>query len=212
MTAATAIDLTAIADQLNAAGVTLLWSGDAAKKAIADGFTGGLNWDQCLELSRILHLREVRAATEAFKTTQAIRTHILAAVNSGAPGVNKPEKADLRWMAKMSNSTTDQFGRARQPYQAAEGCQLRLKLSEGVRYSHTQESYSDDSLTAVPVIGEVPTDPAARRICETNLSRFVRYSDTHTGLAGSGCNYKASLVTNEHGALAIIYCRASIAD
>lgn len=202
----TTIDLNQIADQMEAAGMTHVYA-EGAEAIVAN-----LSYDQKTAVNAVLTRRRDRRDIEAFETTPAIRAYMLAALETGVRGQVNLRKVDLRWMVKASRRTTNQFGSQRPAYSPQPGCSLRLKLSEAVAFLYSQESYSDDSITLVPVLGEVPSDAAALRVCESNLSAFVRYSDTHTGMAGSGSNYTAHLVITEHGPVAAIHCRTSIAD
>lgn len=194
------VDYDRLADQLDALNCWV-WS-EPSKPIIA-----GLDYKQCCKLSEHLHARRIRRDIEAFEdTTPAIRAYMLAHQDRYS---QKPERVDLSAMAKAATTTKNQWGKTRTPYRPEPGCQLRMLLKQAVRASYSQQSYADYSIYLVPVTGEMPADLA---ICQRNLGNFVRYSDSHTGMAGSGCNYTAELVVNDHGALVVITCRASIAD
>lgn len=196
-------DLQALADTFEANGNPFVFSPEG--KAIAD-----LDYNVGCALSHILHIRKTRRAVEAFDTTPAIRAYMLAALDKDLRGCRAPEACDATHFAKASQRTTSQYGKPRPAYQPKGDCALRLSLAKAVRFTYCQDSYADMSTTLVPVSGDVAK--ADLKACAANLSEFVRYADSHTGMAGSGCNYSAELVTNEHGAFAIIGCRASISD
>lgn len=151
------------------------------------------------------------AEIEAFETTPAIRAHLLAAARGDVRGIRAPARVDMRWMIASAKRETSQFHSKRGPLTLDPSCPLRLRLGEAVTFTSTQESYADHTETLVPVTGELPTG-AAIGACERNLATFVRRCDSHTGMAGSGTNYSASLKITPEGAFAIISGRHSIAD
>lgn len=165
---------------------------------------GTITYGDGLAILREVHRRQIQRKIEAFETSPAIHAHMMAAILRGDRDVKAPEKADMSFFTKAAQSTRTQYGSDRKPYAPQHPCSLRLKLSEAVRFTSSQEAYADYYTTLVPVLGDVAT--ANLEHCQTNLSAMVRYADTHTGWAGSGCNYTASLVTNEHGAFAVITC------
>jgi hypothetical protein len=147
---------------------------------------------------------KIKSEIEAFDTTPGIRAYMLAHYEERP---RSPTKHDLRFFAKAATTTTNQFGKARPAFQVDSNASCKLKLSEAVLVSYSQEAYADMSRYAVPFTGEiVDKKKSLARLCE-----FVRYADTHTGWAGSGCNYSVEEI-NEEGKFVIISCRASIAD
>lgn len=200
-TTLTPAQINAHADALIAAGSPFVFS-EAGKAVCEVAYYDGLA--VAAEVAR----RERVAAIEAFETTAAIKKYMLD--NAAARGAQKPEKRDCRYFAKAAQRTTSQFGTKREAYKPVGNCGLRMQLEQAVSFSHTQESYSDDSVTLIPVTGDVAK--ADMKACHANVGAFFRYADSHTGMAGSGCNYSASLHTNELGAFIAVHCRASIAD
>jgi hypothetical protein len=194
-------NLSEIAAKLYAAGIKTTWCDEAKPH------TEGIDYKQTCEVATLLHRMHVRDAIEAFETTPAIKAHMLSQVDQR--GSRAPERVDLSNMAQVAQRRTSQYGKPRPPYAADPNCPLRMKLSEAVRFSSTQESYADHSVTLIPVYGEPPADLGP---CRLNLADFFRRCDSHTGWAGSGCNYTATLETNEHGVFVSLFCRASIAD
>lgn len=166
-----------------------------------------MGYDDLSEISRAQQSARIALAIEAFETTPAIKHYMRSQI--GQRGQSEPRRFDMSGFAKAAQSTRDQYGKPRKAYQADPTCPLRLHLKDAVSFSYTQEAYADYSTHLVPVTGDLP---AGLGPCQRNLAAFFRYADTHTGMAGSGANWSASLEVNEHGAFAIVSCRASISD
>jgi hypothetical protein len=158
-----------------------------------------------------LHRRMTVAAWAKAELPEAIKAIALDALAKDVRGVeHKPEGVDLSFLAERAKRTTNQFGTARKAYAPKGGCALKLQLKKAVRFTHRQEAYSDDAQFLVPVVGDLAQ--ADLKACQQNLSEFVRYADSHTGMAGSGSNWSASLTISDLGPVAVLYCRSSIAD
>lgn len=170
-------------------------------------FPATLDYYDKVAIGQAWKRRQVKAAVEVFETTPAIRAYMLANLRDDS---ERPSICDLTFLAKAAKRTVDQYGKTRPAYRPQGDCPLRLCLTKAVRFRYSQQAYADYSTTLIPVKGEV--DDAGLAVCQRNLAAFVRYADSHTGMAGSGCNYSVELVRNEHGLLAVLTCRASIAD
>lgn len=155
------------------------------------------------------HRQRVMAAVGALDAPAVIKARLQADVAAGIC-CRVPEIKDLRFFCESAKRTTDQYGKARPAYTPPADCKLTLKLSRAVLASYSQEAYADMSAYYVPVGGNVTS--ADYNACIRNLNAFVRYANTHTGWAGSGCSYSADLVIEGDAAYAVITCRASIAD
>lgn len=177
----------------------------------AKSITESVGYDNLCAVSQLLHRRKVLAVVTAFETTDAIKAHMLSILDGNAErGLRAPEAKDMRSFAKSAQSTTDQYGKPREAYKAEGGCELKLCLGEAVSFGYSQEAYADYSTYLIPVKGDV--SKADINVCNRNISRFFKYSNTHTGYAGSGCSYDAHMIVNEKGALVVLTCRASISD
>jgi hypothetical protein len=191
-----------IADKFEAAACASPWS--ERGKAIAD-----LPYYDGEAVAKEVALRGRRKAWQAFNCHPAVKEYALTFINSRGAGL--PENVSLvTGLQNAAKSTRDQYGRARPAFVPEGGCPLKLHAVGGVRFAYSQESYADHSTTLVPILGEATDEQLA--ICRRNLSALVRRMDSHTGMAGSGCNYTASVVKVEAGYVAVIECRASISD
>jgi hypothetical protein len=200
-------ELNTFADRLTAANVKP-YSDD--EKAI----TGDIGYDNLCAVRHVMHLRTIRANIEAFETTPAIKAALLANIEHDVRGVQAPKICDLHdTFTAAARRTNDQYGKKRAVYKPVGPCALTMNLKSAVVATYRQEAYSDDSVYYVPVTGKINADDkAAIANCNNNLNAFVRYADTHTGWAGSGCNWSAHLVVTDDGAYVEIGCRSSISD
>lgn len=202
MTTLATAEISAIADKFEAAGSPSIWS--EAGKAVAK-----LAYDDGVAVGHELHLRSVRKAWQEFNCHPAVKEYALTFITTR--GVKAPENFSfVTGLQNAAKSTRDQYGKARSAFVPEGGCPLKLHAVGAVRFTYTQESYADHSTSLVPILGEATDEQLA--ICRRNLSALVRRMDSHTGMAGSGCNYTASVVKVEAGYVAVIECRASIAD
>jgi hypothetical protein len=164
--------------------------------ALVDGLPQG--WDN--DVTRVMNERDSakaeaahRAAIEQIDTTPAIRAHLQRTMNDRYS--RPPERRPF------------QAGYLRVGY-APEPCTSRLLCSEAVTFYYEQASYADHSRWLIPVSGAI-ADPAK---CRGNLSRWCEAMRTHTGYAGSGSNYSATLHITDLGAYVELDQRASISD
>jgi hypothetical protein len=180
-------------------------------KAFWEAFEPQLSYNDHNAVAHELHRRMTVAAWAKAELPEVIKAHALAALAKDVRGVeHKPEPVDLSFLAERAKRTTNQFGKARKAYAPKGGCALKLQLKKAVRFTSRQEAYSDDTQFLVPVAGDLAQ--ADLKACQENLSEFVRYADSHTGMAGSGSNWSASLQVSDLGPVVVIYCRSSIAD
>jgi hypothetical protein len=201
-TTLTPAEVSAIADNFELAGIKSVWSQD-----VKDRFS--FDYDTLVAVSHELHLRSVRKAWQEFNCHPAVKEYALTFITTR--GVKAPENFSfVTGLQNAAKSTRDQYGKARKAFVPEGGCPLKLHAVGAVRFTYTQESYADHSTSLVPIIGEATDEQLA--ICRRNLSALVRRMDSHTGMAGSGCNYTASVVKVEAGYVAVIECRSSIAD
>jgi len=178
-------------------------------KAILDG----IGYEDRQLVARALFTIERRSALDALETTDAIRAEITRMIDQDVRGTRKPEHRDLSFFKDAAKTTRNQYGKARAPYAPKGTCRFKMDLTQAVHVAYSQEPYSDDSTYLVPVTGSldgITKDEIAQ--ANSNLTAFVRYADTHTGFAGSGVNWGATLIINEKGAFVNIHCRASIGD
>jgi hypothetical protein len=176
------------------------------------GMFGTLPKFWTLDVSEVLAARgkaiyeqQLTAAIDAFTTTPAIAAFLREQRAAGTRGFRAPKAADLRYLVNLSQSAR-QYKPA---YKPAPGCAAVLKLADAVEYAYSQEAYADYIRYAVPVVLANNADVA---ICQQNLHAFAEACRTHTGLAGSGSNYSATLHQTAAGAFVVIEQRASIAD
>lgn len=164
--------------------------------------------DQCAIDSEI-YARKRIAAIEAFDTTPGIKAIMVAGARTR--GSKAPERVDYTAFLKGAlEKSRSPFGKTLEPYKPAKGAAgLKLKPAEAVRVAYTQESYSDNSSVAIPIEMDI-SKSCDFEVFARNVSDLVRRADSHNGMAGSGCNYSAS-VDVENMAV-IVHCRASIAD
>lgn len=139
----------------------------------------------------------------------SVALYMLADVR--ARGSQKPEPLDYTAsLTRAAERKSNQWGKALPAYKPEPGASgIKMQPARAVRVSYIQESYSDDSVVAIPVRVE-PGKPADFAVFMRNVSELVRRSDTHTGMAGSGCNYSTSF--SEEFRVVLIHCRSSIAD
>lgn len=201
----TPAQVTEYANALEAAGIFKTWGIEHAKEVLAG--VGYYDWEL---VAREMNRREVVRRIEAFETTPAIKLYMRDFAKTAQRGLHAPVKTDMSRFAQSAKRTTDQYHKPVAPWAAKGSCGLVMKLKEAVGFTHTQESYSDDSDTLVPVVGDVTKANLA--LCQQNVASFFKCGDTHTGMAGSGCNWTASIVTNAAGSFILVHCRASIAD
>lgn len=195
--------VTEYADALEAAGI--FRSCEYRKEVLA-----GVGYYDLELVWSEMHRRDVVRKIEAFTTTPAIKAFMLSFAATAQRGLHAPRAVDMSRFAQSAKRTTDQYHKPVAPWAPKGACGLVMKLKEGVGFTHTQESYSDDSTTLIPVEGDLSKADLA--MCQANVGSFFKCADTHTGMAGSGCNWSASVMTNEHGAFIHVHCRASIAD
>ena len=167
--------------------------------ALVDGLPNGWVIDvrQVLdERARAAHAAAMLDAAAHFDTTPAIRARLIA--EAGGRYFRAPEVRDLSRLLQPVRA-----------YPAPSGaCTARLQLRAAVSYAYEQASYADHSRYLIPVAGAIG-DLAA---CRQNLASWAEAIRTHTGMAGSGCSYSATLVVTDDGAYVHLDQRASISD
>lgn len=202
----------AAVSKLSAAGLKTVW-GDEAKKVIGNDFT----FDEKGMIGNYLYRNEMKEAISKFDTTPAIRAYMFACIDDR--GARVPTKRDMSFLCENLKSQRDQYGKPRKPWKPTKELGLKLKVKEAVSFKYSQESYADYTTTLIPIEGAEkialmmpPESEQFQKDADANLASMVRYSDTHTGWAGSGCNFEARMESNEFGSFAVVTCRASIAD
>lgn len=141
---------------------------------------------------------ELAAAVDAFDAPAPIKRRIVAEHQAKLRGFRAPKVVDLSGMKPLPG----------RKYEPEGGCGAKLKLKSAVSIAHSHESYSDDSVYLIPVVGEIGDGGA----CQRNLGRWCEAIRSHNGFAGSGCSYSAELVAEPDGAYVVLRQRASICD
>lgn len=117
-----------------------------------------------------------------------------------------PVPHDLSGLMRAIVRTNDQYGRDRAVYTPSDGG-ARLLLKQAVETDYIQDSYADLTIYKIPYTGEIQDVSKSHAA----LSQVLRRADSHTGWAGSGCNWTViSIDTNRK--VVVIQCRSSISD
>lgn len=174
------------------------------------------SYDELIEASRVRRRRELKVQYGAI-LNPAVRAYLLAQLESRAGEIHRfqdcTQPNDMTGLFTAAITRThNQFGKVLEPYKPDPACPSpSLKAREARCYYVGQNSYSDDQEYVIPVTVKEGTK-VDLSLCGRRLSDLVRRADTHTGMAGSGSNWSAQLVSTEHGIVAVLHCRVSIAD
>ena len=181
---------------------------EPAQEVRSDAFRV-LGYDNAQAIEREVYALKRVKAIDLLDTTVGMKVVMLADVRKR--GAVNPEPVDETAFFKGAVARTRSgFGTALEPYKPEPGASgIKLKPAAAVRFFYAQESYSDDSRVAIPFEMDI-NKPCDFVVFARNVSALVRRADTHNGMAGSGCNFSASVdVANQ---VVIVHCRASIAD
>lgn len=162
-----------------------------------------VTYDDLCNIDREIAAQKREKAIAAIDTTPVVKSYLHEIVRER--GSVTPEPVDYTEFFKRAIAAKhNAFGKAVPAY-APEPVKGRIKMfpAKALRIRYSQESYSDDSAVLIPFAGEGDLAAFAR-----NVSTLVRRANSHTGFAGSGATFEASV----HDGFVIVSCRSSISD
>lgn len=172
---------------------------DAAKAVLADAGIERGDYYELQAAGALIRFRERTAAILALDVPEPVRAFMLA--DTERRDARTPEPCDMRHIARRALATESQYGKPRPAWKASGDC--RVQFSKAWSLSYEQQSYADVSRTLILFTGNASEESTKR------LSEFVGRADSHTGWAGSGCNWYLESVGE---GFVVVSCRASIAD